>query len=93
MPTSLGVSHEREPGSCSKAVLLLLECSSLFFESLPSLISNCLNLPLGAQGRLWRLNEAHFLKTRNGGHRKGFVPMSPPRTLLIYSIHPLRGEL
>ena len=43
---------------------------------LPSLISDCLNLPLGTWGRSWRLNEAHFLRTRNGGHREAFVPRS-----------------
>ena len=44
---------------------------------LSSLISDCLNLFLGTQGRSWRLNETHFLRTRNGGHRKTFVPRSP----------------
>ena len=46
----------------------------LSLHPLPSLISNCLNLPLGTLGRL---NEAHFLKIRNRGHRKPFVPRSP----------------
>ena len=50
----------------------------LSLHPLPSLISKCLNLPLGTQGRPWRLNEPYFLKTRNrGGHRKAFVPRSP----------------
>ena len=44
---------------------------------LPSLISNCLNLPLGTQGRPWRLNEAHFRRIRNGRHRQDFVPGAP----------------
>ena len=44
---------------------------------LPSLISNSLNLPLGTQGRSWRLNEAPFLKTRDGRHKETFVPRSP----------------
>ena len=44
---------------------------------LPSPIINCLNLSLGTQGRPGRLNEAHFLKTRNGGHGKAFVPRTP----------------
>ena len=48
----------------------------LFLHSLPSLISNCLNLSLGIHGRPWRLKEAHFLRTRNWGHRKAFVPRS-----------------
>ena len=32
---------------------------------------------LGAQERLWWLNEAHFLRLRKGGPRKDFVPRSP----------------
>ena len=35
-----------------------LTAPPLFLHSLPSLISNCLNLPFGAQGRSRRLNEA-----------------------------------
>ena len=54
-----------------------LTVSPLSLHLLPSLISNCLNLSLGTQRRPWRLNEAHFLKTRNGGRRQGFVPRSP----------------
>ena len=33
----------------------------LSHHPLPSLISNCLNLPVGTQGRSWRLHEAYFL--------------------------------
>ena len=44
---------------------------------LPSLVSNCLDPPLGIWGRLWWLSEAHFLRTRNRGHREAFVPRSP----------------
>ena len=51
--------------------------SLLSLHPLPSLISNCLSLSVVIQGRSWRLNEAHFLKTRNGGHRKSFVPRTP----------------
>ena len=49
----------------------------LSLHPLPSLISSCLNLPLGTQGRPQRLNETHFLKARNGGQRMVFVPKSP----------------
>ena len=49
----------------------------LSLHPLPSLISNCLNLPLGTQGRSCRLNETHLLRMRNGGNRKAFVPGSP----------------
>ena len=58
----------------------------LSLHPLPSLISNCLNLSLGTQGRLWRLNEAHFLKTRNGEHRKSFCAQEPRKALLSYHI-------
>lgn len=39
-----------------------LDCSSFVSHSLPSLISNCLNLPVGTQGRSaenseWRIRE------------------------------------
>ena len=58
----LCVSLEGEPGPCPKAALLfLLTVPPLCLHPLPSLISNCLNLPLGTQGRSWRLNEAYFL--------------------------------
>ena len=40
--------------------------SPLSLHPLPSLISNCLNLPFGTQGRSQRLNEAYFLQTRKG---------------------------
>ena len=49
----------------------------LSLHLLSSLISNYLNLLIGTQGRSWRLNEAYFLQTRNGGHKKVFVPRSP----------------
>ena len=87
MPRSLCVSLEGEPGSCPKSVLLLLSCSSLVFASPPFHISSCLNLLLGTQGRPRRLNEAHFLKTRNGGHSKAFVSRSPTGPCLISPWH------
>ena len=52
----------------------------LFLYPLPSLISNCLNLPFVTQGRSRRLNEAYILQTRNGEHRTDLysrVPQSP----------------
>ena len=42
-----------------------LTSSPLFLHLLPSLISSCLNLLFGTQGRSRRLNEAYFLQTRN----------------------------
>ena len=46
--------------------------SPLFLYPLPSLISNRLNSPFGAQGRSRRLNEAYILQTRNEEHRTDF---------------------
>ena len=77
MPMSLCASLQRQPGSCPKTVLLFLDCSPWSLHPLPSLISNCLNLPLGTQGRPWKLNEAHFLKARDGGQRETFVLRNP----------------
>ena len=47
-----------------------LTAPPLFLYPHHSLISNCLNLLFGTQGRSRRLNEAYFLQTRNRGHRK-----------------------
>ena len=55
----------------------------LSLHLLPSLISICLDLSLGTQGRSWRLNGAHFLKTRNGGRRKAFVLRNPTGPCLV----------
>ena len=73
----LCVSLEAEPGPCPRAALLFLNSSSLVSHPLPSLISNCLNLPFGTRGRSRRLNEAYSLQTRNRGHRKASGPRSP----------------
>ena len=62
---------------CPKAAPLSLDCSSpMSLHPLPFLISNCLILPFGTQGRSWRLNEAYFQQIRNGGLRKAFEPRS-----------------
>ena len=53
---------------------MFLDSSSPVSAPLPSLLSSCLNLPLGPQGRSQRLKEAHFLQTRNGGPRKAIRP-------------------
>ena len=77
MPIFLCIILDGGPGLCPKFVLLLLDCFFLSLHPFTSLISNFLNPPLGTQGRPWRLNDAPFLKTTNGGHRKAFVPRSP----------------
>ena len=86
----LCVTLEREPGSHPEAVRLYGCCLTVppwSLHPLPSLISSCLNLPLETQGRSWRLKEAHFLKIRNGEHRKAFVLRSPtgPCSVLFLS--------
>ena len=63
-----------------------LTAPPLSLHPLPSLISNCLNPSLKTQERSWRLNEAHFLKTRKGGHRKAFVLRSPTGPCLVISL-------
>ena len=56
------VSLEGKPGPCPKASLLfLLTAPPLSPYPLFSLISNCVNLPLGIQGMSWRRNEDYFL--------------------------------
>ena len=76
-PISLCVSPEREPGSCPRAVLLFLNCSSLVFAS-PSFCDQQLSEPVPRNsGKVLEAEQGHFLRTRNGGHRKVFVPRSP----------------
>ena len=59
-----------------------LDCSSLVSHLLLSLISNCLNLPVGTQEMPWRLNEAYFLKSKKWGTQEGFCTQKPHRILL-----------
>ena len=55
---------------CPKVALLFPNCSPpLSLDHILCLISNCMNLPFGAQGSSWRLNEAYFLQIRNRGHK------------------------
>ena len=68
------ISPEKEPGPCPKATLLFLDCSSLVSTSPPSLL---------AEPPLWRLSEASFLQTKNGGHGKAFCAQEPHRALLL----------
>ena len=77
MPILLCVSLEGNQDPAPGLDYCVLTIPPLSLHLLPSLISNCLNLPLGTQGRSWGLNEAHFLRTRNLGHRKALAPRSP----------------
>ena len=65
---------EKEPDPGPK--LHYCFCSSPVSATLPSLISNCLNLPFGTQGKVLEA-EVYSLKIRYGGHRKACVPRSP----------------
>ena len=73
----LCVFLEREPGSYPKAVNSCCLTVPPFSD---------LNLSLGTQGRSWWLNGAHFLRTRNGGHRKALPPRSPTKLCLSSDI-------
>ena len=68
---------------CSKvAPVVPPDCFSLVSHPFPSLINNCLNLPIGTQGRSWRLNEAYFLYSKNWRTQKSFCAQEPKRGLL-----------
>ena len=54
-----------------------LTASLLLLYPLPSLISNCLNLPFGIQARSRRVNEALW---------KGFCVQEPHRVLLVFQL-------
>ena len=82
---SLCVSLQEEPGPAPRLHYCLLTSSPLSLHPLPSLISNCLNLPFGTPGRSWRLNEAYFLQTRNEGHGKDLYPGGAHRVLLGFN--------
>lgn len=54
------VSLEEESGRCPKPALLFLGCFSLSLHPLPSLMSNCSNLPFRTRGRSWRLESVPY---------------------------------
>ena len=65
----------------------------LFLHPLPSLISSCLNLPLGTQGRSRRLNEAYCLRIRNREHRKYLYPGAPQGPGLVSIASVSQGKI
>ena len=78
---SIHLSMDIQVVSMSKAALLFLDCSSLG-SAFPPFPDQQLNLPCGTQEKSRRLNEAYFLQTRNGGHRKDLylgAPQCPAR--------------
>ena len=60
--------------------------SPLLLHPLLPLISKCLNLPFGTQGRSRRLNKAYFLQIRNRGHRKDMYPEGTHSVLLAFTM-------
>ena len=72
----LRISHEGEPGPYPKAALSFLDCS-LSLHPLPSLISNCLNLPFGTQGRSWRLESVPYKQEMGDTERLTWCPGAP----------------
>ena len=80
----LGGNQDPAPG----LYYCFLTVPPLSLHPLLSLIINCLSLSLGSQGRLCRLKEVHFLKTRSGECRKAFVPRSPTGPCSV-AFHPI----
>ena len=64
---------EEEPAAAPRLHYCLSAPPAWSLHPLPSQISSCLNLTVGTQGRSWRLNEAHFLRRRNGGHHRALL--------------------
>ena len=84
MPISLGVSLEREQGSCPKTVLLFLDCSSLGFASL-SFLDQQLSEPAPRNsGKAVEAEGGLFPKNKKWGTHKGFCAQDPHRALLGY---------
>ena len=84
-------SLRRNQDSAPRLYYCFLTAPPLFLRSLPSLISNSLNLPFGTQGKSKRLNESYFLQTRKGWEgrgrpRKDLCPEGPHRVLLRFRV-------
>ena len=72
--------------------IVSFDCSCFDSASPPSLISNCLNSLIGIQGRSSRQTEVYFLLSRNGSHRKVFVPKSMIGPCLVSAYVPRKAE-
>lgn len=77
-----GVGGNQEPAP--RLYYCFLIALLLFLHLLPSLISSSLNLPLGTQGRSWKLCEDYFLQTRNA--QKDFCALKTHRVLLGFML-------
>ena len=86
MPPSLWVSLEREPGSCSKAVLLFLDCSSLVFASPPFPDQHLSELVPRNSGKSMEAEWDPVRKNKKWGTQKGFCAQEPHRALPGYNI-------
>ena len=73
----LGISLEEEADPALSLHHYLLTVPPLFPCFLPSLISNCLNLPFGTLGRFRRLKL--FTYKHEKGKGKAFVPRRAPQ--------------
>ena len=69
---------KRNQDLAPSCTVVLLDCSSFVSHSLLSLISNCLNLPVGTRGRSWKLNE----ESENWGTQEGFCAQELHNVLL-----------
>ena len=78
----LRVSLEAEPGPCPKAALLFLVGSSPVSASPPFPDQQLFEPALRNSGKVTEAG-VYSLQTRNGGHRKAFVPRSPTGSCLV----------
>ena len=74
----LCVSLEWKPGPVPRLHYWFLTASPLSLHRFPFLISNCLNLPVGTQGRSRKLSE----ESENWGTQEGFCAQEPHNSLL-----------
>lgn len=84
----LCVFFRRNQDPALRLYYYLLTAPPLFLYSFPSLISNCLNLPFGTQGRLRRLNETYCLPIRTVDTERTCTQEGPTGSCCVTSIWP-----